>query len=248
MQVKHTVKRLLYEGNLYGEWWIEDGGSVEFADGDVGDQNHESIAFQAALGVYFDDFHDTESDIERNVEDILSIIRQDLIASADLADEFDKHVDEIDPDEAGEFFKEAARNIESGTLSELEAAILLGIGADSKAVKWFLESRMADAREYMITKHNWIRVQGHNFQMGEFDEDAKHRIADFLQEEGQYEPEDVVPGEEHITIEEYPDTVIEVDIHDMLNPHVTADDIWKKERQPAGLSPGMMVGGGEPQL
>ena len=36
---------------LRGEWWIDDSGSATFADGDIGDQNHEIIAFWSALGV-----------------------------------------------------------------------------------------------------------------------------------------------------------------------------------------------------
>ena len=36
---------------LRGEWWIDDSGTATFADGDIGDQNHESIAFWSALGV-----------------------------------------------------------------------------------------------------------------------------------------------------------------------------------------------------
>ncbi len=37
------------------EWWIDDSGSVYFADGDVGDYNHAMVAFEAALGISLDD-------------------------------------------------------------------------------------------------------------------------------------------------------------------------------------------------
>jgi hypothetical protein len=40
---------------IRGEWWIDDTGRAEFADGDIGDFNHAAIAFQAALGISFDD-------------------------------------------------------------------------------------------------------------------------------------------------------------------------------------------------
>jgi len=36
---------------LRGEWWIDSVGNTTFADGDVGDFNHEALAFEAALGV-----------------------------------------------------------------------------------------------------------------------------------------------------------------------------------------------------
>lgn len=37
--------------SLRGEWWIDDSGGATFADGEIGDQNHEIIAFWSALGV-----------------------------------------------------------------------------------------------------------------------------------------------------------------------------------------------------
>jgi hypothetical protein len=40
-----------FSNGLRGEWWIDDSGGATFADGDVGDQNHETIAFWSALGV-----------------------------------------------------------------------------------------------------------------------------------------------------------------------------------------------------
>jgi hypothetical protein len=38
-----------------GEWWLDDMGQTTFADGDVGDVNHEGYAFQCALGLDDDD-------------------------------------------------------------------------------------------------------------------------------------------------------------------------------------------------
>lgn len=33
---------------LSGEWWIDDGGSPMYADGDVGDMNHEMLVLESA--------------------------------------------------------------------------------------------------------------------------------------------------------------------------------------------------------
>lgn len=38
-----------------GEWWLDDSGQTTFADGDIGDANHEMIAFQAALEIDLED-------------------------------------------------------------------------------------------------------------------------------------------------------------------------------------------------
>lgn len=43
------------EPELRGEWWLDDSGQATFADGDVGDYNHEMVAFGSALGVDLED-------------------------------------------------------------------------------------------------------------------------------------------------------------------------------------------------
>ena len=43
-----------------GEYWIDESGQTEYADGDVGDTNHEMIAFKAALGLDEDEYESRE--------------------------------------------------------------------------------------------------------------------------------------------------------------------------------------------
>jgi hypothetical protein len=43
-----------------GEWWLDDCGYETFADGDVGDANHEKIALEAALGLSDENEEDEE--------------------------------------------------------------------------------------------------------------------------------------------------------------------------------------------
>jgi CYTH domain-containing protein len=40
---------------LNGEWWIDDSGASEFADGDIGDYNHAMRAFEGALSISLED-------------------------------------------------------------------------------------------------------------------------------------------------------------------------------------------------
>lgn len=40
---------------LRGEWWIDEEGQTTFADGDMGESNHISVAFEAALGISLED-------------------------------------------------------------------------------------------------------------------------------------------------------------------------------------------------
>lgn len=44
-----------------GEWWIDDTGMAQYADGDVGDLNHEAMALQAILAEYDIDVEDPET-------------------------------------------------------------------------------------------------------------------------------------------------------------------------------------------
>ena len=45
---------------LRGEWWIDDSGSTTFADGDIGDYNHERYALEVAIGIDLDDVDNAE--------------------------------------------------------------------------------------------------------------------------------------------------------------------------------------------
>jgi hypothetical protein len=45
------------EVEINGEYWIQNG-SVDYADGDIGDQNHESIAIQSVVHQYADEIAD----------------------------------------------------------------------------------------------------------------------------------------------------------------------------------------------
>lgn len=244
--VRSTVLSLLLEQTLHGEWWIEDGGHVEYADGDIGDQNHESIAFGSALGL---DLEELQWEVNRDDEAILDIVKQDLVLSAEVAEAVGKHIDQVEPEDVTAFFTDIAQDIMPGDLDDMQAAVLLGAGATEEAVKFF-NSRSGDARDYQMLTNNWIRVQGSNFQMGVFDNDAKSRIAEFLFDPIGFDPDKVQPDEEFITIEELQEEheTFEADVYDILDPHKMALQVKKKYRLPAGAVPGMYSGGGPAQL
>ena len=39
---------------VHGEWWIDDNGQAVFADGDVGEYNHEGYVIGVILSSYFE--------------------------------------------------------------------------------------------------------------------------------------------------------------------------------------------------
>lgn len=172
---------------LRGEWWIDDTGSSWFADGDVGDQNHEGMAFWSALGI------DPEESAERN--------RKQIERNWDDVLEFRAlHPEDEDIQEADAY--DLAKNLENlvpgDKLDLMDQAALLAIGAEAEAVKFFAEG-VSDARDYMMEHQGWIRVAGSNFQLWQFDDSALSNIKGFL---GDEYPEDENLEADEFRIEE----------------------------------------------
>jgi hypothetical protein len=183
----HADERRCNPEGLRGEWWIDDSGFGTFADGDVGDTNHESQAFWSALGI--DPEESTEyrrKRIEQNEDEVLEFKA--------------KHPEDEDLQEADAY--DIAKSLEEvypgSGINLVQTIGLLVMGADAKAVEYF-ESTSSDAREYMMENEGWIRVSGNNFQLMDFDDDALSRIKDFL---GQEYPEDESLEEDSFAIEE----------------------------------------------
>jgi hypothetical protein len=167
--------------SLQGEWWIDDTGYAQFADGDIGDQNHETIAFWAALGIDPEESFLSKYGFERALESVTEYLQ--------------KTGDEFSPDEILDSFLEA---LTPGYMTDAQAIGLLALGADSKAVNYF-QKHNGDAREFMMAERAWIRVDDNNFQLWTLDDEALGRIRDFINNEY---PEDEDPLEDEFQIEE----------------------------------------------
>lgn len=115
--VKSIVKEYLFEGFQTGEWWIDDDGTPQYADGDVGDVNHEAYVRQMLVyqvlsdfgidgsdsGGYLDQYEDqikqeliddgalTEEELERWDDDPSSIILSKFDQISDIKDEEQRH-------------------------------------------------------------------------------------------------------------------------------------------------------------
>lgn len=202
--------------SLQGEWWIDDTGYAQFADGDIGDQNHETIAFWAALGINLDDELVGVYAKERAMESIT------------------EHLQETGAAFSPEEIRDSLDYVTPGGLSEEQAIGLLALGADAKAVEFF-SGDGGDARDYMMVERAWIRVDDNNFQLWTLDDEALGRIRDFVNNEY---PEDEDPLEDEFQIEELRKDGVHLSVSgaDLLESGKSADTLkYSAQRERTGM-------------
>ena len=189
---------------MQGEWWIQDGGFSVFADGDIGDQNHEGIAFDSALSL--------DGDIQEKLEITANGFDINLIARTFL-EENNIELEEPSLDELPEIgwqklVQELDVSTENAARPRAEALayqFLENSGANMKFVEWFQKESPADVREYALENMSWIRVKGSNFEVWKFDEATLKSIrqADFWdQQEDTDDEKPLEESEDEIYIEE----------------------------------------------
>ena len=86
---------------IRGEYWIEPGGDIRFADGDVGDTNHEGFAIANAQSIILDAL-DLENDCDGDVASFKHILEKseengasEVLAVAEKAGSIPKGISEI---------------------------------------------------------------------------------------------------------------------------------------------------------
>lgn len=204
---------------LRGEWWIDDSGGATFADGNVGDQNHETIAFWSALGVDpNEEAFSSKYATDRALESITEYLRE-----TDTS---------FSPDEILDSFLE--EQVTPGYMTEKHAIGLLALGADAKAVEFF-RNHSGDARTFMMVEHAWIRVANSNFQLWNLDDEALGRIRDFINNEY---PEDEDPLEDEFQIEELREDGVHLSVSgsDLLESGKSADALkYSAQRERTGM-------------
>jgi len=156
---------------LRGEWWLTESGPL-FADGDVGDMNHEMLAQQEA------------------VRDIASDFRRIAAASADDAlksrlEQFYARIEEMDQGDGWDF-NEAQDMVRDIVGDEGLTAFMESAGVPQEQREQFRRRAnfamgLGDPREYGFDK-NWVRVQGNNIQMRGLNDSSLRSVADQLYE------------------------------------------------------------------
>lgn len=167
---------------LRGEYWIQDG-HVEFADGDVGDRNHEGIAISHVLHTFLSTVTNIAEDLEIDVSDIESY-------------------DDVDYDNFAKIMSEIIDKLqETHNTDRKQASIDLmeQIGCNSAAYQ--ILHGGGDARLYVMKYENWIAIRENNIELYGYNEQKRgylqHGLADILESEGIDEsvpPEDISFG------------------------------------------------------
>jgi len=170
---------------IRGEYWIQDG-RVDFADGDVGDQNHEMVAlnhiasefldglleYAEELGIETDEFDRYDERPFSTASELMSTVNQHLrsqgLAGAALAAKVTGHLG-----------------------MKMEVYKMLGGGGDLQH-----DGSAMDARIYMMIHEGWIAVRSNNIELFGYDANKKRQLAngieEILDQEGVEEPDDQV--------------------------------------------------------
>ncbi len=141
---------LLTEVNLRGEWWFEDGNAT-FADGDVGDMNHEAHVISRLKCQILDSLSVDVSDYEHIPE------------FYDLKDEIFQNIgDELTPEELEDWKQDEINSVIASYLtrhgeSNIKERLQYIRGHSDKG-------QTLDVREYALTHWGWQRVKGNVIQ------------------------------------------------------------------------------------
>ncbi len=142
-----------YEETIRGEYWIIDG-YVDFADGDIGDRNHEMIAIEHLL--------------HRYVDNITSLAEE-------MGIEFD------DPQGFAGVDGELIANVTNEILAQIPVAEFLQRTEMPQDVYVVLFGN-GDARNYVIVHDGWIAIRNMNIELYGYDARKQKGLADGLWE------------------------------------------------------------------
>jgi hypothetical protein len=195
---RHKARPKYRNNPLRGEWWIQDGSAI-FADGDVGDMNHEG---------YARDF------VVRQLLDFMDIDVED-----EYAGELRDHKKEIIA-----WLENEGVEWDASEISWDDAAMtyLWQISKSNWANQkhftdaWETAQGSNDAREYGLKYLNWQRVHGNNIQTWKMDESTMRSISGGISDimnqdddEGQEELFNIEVMSNRTFYEEVPLSVIE---------------------------------------
>lgn len=160
---------------IRGEYWIRDG-QVDFADGDVGDQNHEMVALNSIASDHVDALMDYAEELGVNAHD-LGIHDEPFTTASELLEAI--------------HYALLERGVASVKVAEW---IIRKLGINMEVYK--LLGGGGDARLYVMKHDGWIAVRSNNIDLFGYDARKKAQmtngIEEILDQEGIEEPDDQI--------------------------------------------------------
>lgn len=162
MNFDKLIKKLLLESSkIRGEYWIDDSGDVQFADGDIGDKNHSMIILQLEMSKLMDVFgiefydeaptgmNELQSDDLQRIGDVLK--KDGYWNPKEDDEEFGMYGDQYEA-----FEKYLHDNNPYKTKEQLDAAIAVVLSHSN--------SGNTDPRDYGMKWLGYIRVANNEIQ------------------------------------------------------------------------------------
>lgn len=198
---------------LSGEYWFDDSGTTMYADGDVGDMNHEAYVIQAcnnAILSHFDIYSENDS-----IESVERVILKKIIDSLNIEDEeeYDKVWFEMTEDPASAIIE----YLEKDNFENANDTVFIAYGSSR------------DAREYAIKNWGWARVHGNSIEVQTLNtetlKNVKRGISNALEEEGNVSTEEEWLAAElaEYYISTYTGKRYSIKLGDMSNPDNISD-------------------------
>lgn len=187
---------------IQGEYWFDEYGHSMYADGDIGDMNHEMYVIQRCSLSIADRLGMDTSRFDEGWPDSSDFIR--FLQKKYIND--DAILEKIDNYEWEEVLLNDIGNT-TDNKEELDCALDRG-----------------DAREYAIKKWGWSRVHGNHIEVKTLNADTLHTVArgiyNVLQEEGLLtsEDDDIVVGQTMYYISTYTGKSYHISLDDMDSP------------------------------
>ena len=185
---------------IRGEYWFDERGNAQYADGDVGDMNHEAYVIQRC-GAELTGCFNIDLD-----QETISEVEDDIIEA--IKDEVGDSWGEIENDPADAMIKYLVTffKMPENKASDL---VLTAYGSTT------------DAREYAIKNWNWIRVHGTNIEVNKLNSETLKNVArgvnDALEQEGEMHEDDSYEraGQTEYTISTYTGKRYSITLDDM---------------------------------
>jgi hypothetical protein len=147
--------------DIRGEYWY-DGDMLHYADGDIGDQNHEGIAVEHVVSMYVDEIAELAEELELDFEGI-------------------SNYDQVYTEDVYSLIQSISEKLqESMSEQEADKYIMNQIGADEET--YLILLGFGDPRLYAMKRLNWIAVRSNNVEVYGYDIQKQKEVADALNE------------------------------------------------------------------